>query len=140
MNKLPGIIRKIQQSGALILVDVEVDGHSFSAMLIESAQKAEWLSEGNFIDLVFKETEVALAKNLSGIISMRNRMKCSVRHIERGELLSKIDLQFRGYTIASAITTRSVDALNLKVGDEVEALVKANEVSLMKKISDCSTQ
>ncbi len=133
MNKLPGIIRKIQQSGALILVDVDVDGHFFSAMLIESAQKAEWLSEGNSVEVVFKETEVSLAKNLSGMISMRNRMKCIILHIERGELLSKIDLKFGNYTISSAITTRSTDSLSLKVGDEVEALVKANEVSLMKK-------
>lgn len=116
-----------------MLVDVDVDGHSFSAMLIESAQKAEWLSEGNSVEVVFKETEVSLAKNLSGMISMRNRMKCIILHIERGELLSKIDLKFGSYIISSAITTRSTDALGLKVGDEVEALVKANEVSLMKK-------
>lgn len=133
MNKLTGKISKIQQSGAILLVDADVDGHSFSAMLIESATQPEWLQEGNSIDLVFKETEVSLAKNLSGIISMRNRMKCTVQHIERGELLSKITLQFQKYTITSAITTRSVDSLDLKVGDEVEAMVKANEVSLMKK-------
>jgi molybdopterin-binding protein len=60
-------------------------------------------------------------------------MKCIVQQIERGELLSKVSLQFQKYTITSAITTRSVDSLNLKIGDEVEALVKANEVSLMKK-------
>ncbi|MDP2890188.1 MAG: TOBE domain-containing protein, partial [Bacteroidota bacterium] len=95
--------------------------------------RPEWLQEGNSIDLVFKETEVSLAKNLSGIISMRNRMKCMVQHIDRGELLSKISLQFQKYTITSAITTRSVDSLDLKIGDEVEALVKANEVSLMRK-------
>lgn len=133
MNRLSGKISKIQQSGAILLVDVDVDGHSFSAMLIESATQPEWLQEGNSIDLVFKETEVSLAKNLSGIISMRNRMKCAVKHVERGELLSKITLQFLKYTITSAITTRSVDSLDLKVGDEVEALVKANEVSLMRK-------
>ena len=39
-------------------MDVDVDGHSFSAMLIESAIRQEWLQEGNPIDLVFKETEV----------------------------------------------------------------------------------
>lgn len=133
MNKLSGKISKIQQSGAILLVDVDVNGHSFSAMLIETATRPEWLQEGNSIDLVFKETEVSLAKNLSGIISMRNRMKCMVQHIDRGELLSKISLQFQKYTITSAITTRSVDSLDLKVGDEVEALVKANEVSLMRK-------
>jgi molybdate transport system regulatory protein len=133
MNKLSGTISKIQQSGAILLVDMDVDGHSFSAMLIESATQPEWLKTGNTIDLVFKETEVSLAKNLSGMISMRNRMKCTVQHIERGELLSKIRLNFQKYTVTSAITTRSVDSLDLKIGDDVEALVKANEVSLMKK-------
>lgn len=133
MNKLSGIINNIQQSGAILLVDVDVDGHGFSAMLIESATQPEWLQTGNTIDLVFKETEVSLAKNLSGMISMRNRMKCTVQDIERGELLSKVSLQFLKYTLTSAITTRSVNSLDLKVGDEVEALVKANEVSLIKK-------
>ncbi|MBW8330437.1 MAG: TOBE domain-containing protein [Prolixibacteraceae bacterium] len=133
MNKLSGIISKIQHSGAILLVDVDVDGQNFSAMLIESATRPEWLETGHNIELVFKETEVSLAKNLSGIISMRNRMKCTVKHVERGELLSKISLRFLKYTITSAITTRSVDSLDLKVGDETEALVKANEVSLMKK-------
>lgn len=133
MNKLTGTIIGIQQSGAILLVDVEVSGHGFSSMLIESASQPDWLFQGNTINLVFKETEVSLAKNLSGIISMRNRMKCSVQQIERGELLSKIDLKFGDYLITSAITTRSVDSLDLKVGDEVEALVKANEVSLMRK-------
>ena len=133
MNKLPGKIFKVQQSGAILLVDVDVDGHGFSALLIESATHPEWLQAGNTIDLVFKETEVTLAKNLSGIISMRNRMKCTVQRIARGELLSKISLKFQEYRITSAITTRAVDSLQLAIGDEVEALVKANEVSLMKK-------
>lgn len=133
MNRLPGKISLIQQSGAILLVDIDVDGHGFSAMLIESATQPQWLQTGNTIDLLFKETEVALAKNLSGLISMRNRMKCTVQHIERGALLSKISLQFQKYIVTSAITTRSVDALQLAIGDEVEALVKANEVSLMKK-------
>ena len=133
MNRITGQISQIQHSGAILLVDIDVDGHGFSAMLIESVTQPEWLQEGSEVDIVFKETEVALAKNLSGIISMRNRMKCRVQQIERGELLSKISLQFQKYTITSAITTRSVNALDLKVGDEVEALVKANEISLMRK-------
>jgi len=133
MNKLPGTITQIQQSGAIILVDVEVEKQKFSALLIESVIQPDWLASGKNVDIVFKETEVSLAKNLSGQISMRNRMKCSVRAIDRGDLLSKITLSFRNHILTSAITTRSVDSLNLEIGDEVEALVKANEVSLMKK-------
>jgi molybdate transport system regulatory protein len=133
VNKLSGTITKIQQSGAIILVDADVNGYGFSAILIESASQPDWLVQGNGINLVFKETEVSLAKNLSGLISMRNRMKCTVEKIKRGELLSKIGLNFQNERITSAITSRSVDMLQLEVGDEVEALVKANEISLMRK-------
>jgi len=133
MNRISGTIVYIQHSGAILLVDIEAGGHIFSAMMIDSANHPEWLKANNAVDIIFKETEVALAKNLSGIISMRNRMKCVVQDIERGELLSNVKLQFQAYQLTSAITTRAVDALNLKIGDEVEALVKANEVSLMKK-------
>jgi molybdate transport system regulatory protein len=132
MNKLPAIITAIQQSGTILLVDAEVDGQGFSALLIESINRAEWLEVGKAVDLVFKETEVSLAKELQGKISMRNRMKCKVLKVDKGELLSMITLQFNNFTLVSAITTRSVNSLQLELGDEVDALVKANEVSLMK--------
>ena len=133
MNKLPGTITNIQQSGAILLVDIKVADRLFSALLIESANQPEWVKIGETIDIVFKETEVSLAKNLSGQISLRNRMQCVVLKIDRGELLSRVFLKFQDYTLSSAITTRSVDSLNLNIGDEVEALVKSNEVSLIKK-------
>lgn len=133
MNKLPAIITAIQQSGTILLVDAEVEGQGFSALLIESINRPDWLEVGKAVDLVFKETEVSLAKELQGKISMRNRMKCKVLKVDKGELLSMITLQFNNFTIVSAITTRSVNNLQIEIGDEVDALVKANEVSLMKK-------
>ena len=132
MNKIQVTITQIQKSGAIMLVDVEVDGQGFSALLIESTIHPQWLQTGNTVQMVFKETEVSLAKNLSGKISIRNRMKCKVLNIDRGGLLSKITLQFHHYTITSAITTRAVDSLQMCIGDEVEALVKSNEITLMK--------
>ncbi len=133
MNKLTGIITQIQQSGIILLVDIDVDGHGFSALLIESVAKPQWLQTGHSVHVVFKETEVSLAKELSGKISMRNRMVCKVLQVDRGELLSNISLQFQQYTITSAVTTRAVDSLQIRVGDEIEGLLKANEVSVMKK-------
>ena len=115
------------------MVDIRVADRLFSALLIESANQPEWMKVDEIIDIVFKETEVSLAKNLSGQISLRNRMQCVVLKIDKGELLSRVFLKFQDYTLSSAITTRSVDSLNLNIGDEVEALVKSNEVSLMRK-------
>lgn len=132
MNKLPGIITRIQQSGIIMLIDVKVNETDFAALLIDSVASHEWLYVGAKVNLVFKETEVSLAKNLSGLISMRNRIKGNVTVIEKGELFSKVTLGFGEFPIVSAITTRSVDMMNLSVGNEVEALIKANEVSLMR--------
>ena len=134
MNKLPARITAIHQSGTILLVDAEVDGQGFSALMIEASDRPDWLNVGNHVSLVFKETEVSLAKELSGRISTRNRMKCEVSKIDKGELLSMITLKYKGFSLTSAITSRSVDMLELEPGDEVEALVKANEVSLMKTI------
>lgn len=134
MNKLPATITAIQQAGTILLVDAQAGGHDFSVLLIESVYPPEWLKVGNAVDLVFKETEVSLAKNLQGQISTRNRMKCIVNKVDKGELLSMVTLHFNDFVLVSAITSRAVNSLQLKVGDEVEALVKANEVSLRKKI------
>jgi molybdopterin-binding protein len=132
MNRLNGIITNIQQSGAIILVDVDVYGQSVSAMLIHSYEQDEWLKAGNNIMVVFKETEVSIAKELSGKISLRNRFNCIIESVKKGELLSEIKLKFGLYDLSSVITTRAVESLELKPGDQVEALVKANEVSLMQ--------
>lgn len=133
MNKLSGTISRIQQSEAILLVDVQVNDQAFSALMIESVQRPEWLQAGYPVNLVFKETEVSLAKNLSGTISTRNRIKCNIIQMIRGELLTAVTLQYLDHILVSAITTRAADNLQLQIGDEVEALVKANEISLVKR-------
>lgn len=112
------------------LVDVAVGGDVFTATLLETPETAGYLLVGADVTLLFKETEVSLAKNLSGLISLRNRFPVTVRSIERGAILSAVGLDCRGKSLTSIITTRAVDRLQLAVGDAVEALVKANEVVL----------
>jgi molybdate transport system regulatory protein len=131
MNKLQGIIISIQKSDAIMLIDINVQGQNFSALLIESGPTPSWLYVGNLIFIVFKESEVSLAKDLKGEISMRNRMKCTVHSINRGKVLSIVTMKFISYTITSAITTRSIDALNISEGQDIEALIKSNELSLV---------
>jgi len=117
-----------------MLADIDVDGHGFSAMFIESVSVTHWLQEGKKVLLVFKETEVSLAKDIQGRISIRNRLPCTVVSIDKGTLLSKIDLQFKGYLISSVITTRSAGYLEIQPGDEVIAMIKSNEIAVMEMV------
>lgn len=130
MNRLRGKIAAIDTNHHMSLVDVVVGEDVFSATLLETPATAGYLKVGNPVTLLFKETEVSLAKNLSGLISLRNRLAVKVLGIERGDILSAVRLDYRGMPITSIVTTRSADRLQLAVGDAVEALVKANEVVL----------
>jgi molybdate transport system regulatory protein len=134
MNTLIGTIQNIHQSGAVTLVDVVSHQQMFAALLINPGEKPSWLEVGKKVTIIFKETEVSLAKNLSGMISLRNRLAGTITQIEKGDLLSKITLDFNGSSITSVITTRSAEALHLAPGDNIEALIKANEITLAQAI------
>jgi molybdate transport system regulatory protein len=131
MNSIPGTIANIEQSGSIILADIDIGSSNVSAMLIASANGDTWISKNKQVQVVFKETEVSLAKDLSGKISLRNRFQCIVKHIEKGNLLSKVTLECGENIIVSVITTRSLNDLGIHVNDNIEALIKANEISLM---------
>jgi molybdate transport system regulatory protein len=132
MNKLRGRITRIESNDHVSLVDVDVSGDSFTATLLETPDDAAYLQVGNVVDVLFKETEVSLAKGLSGLISLRNRMQTTVKLVRSGVILSEVLLDYRGQQISSIITSRSIRRMDIKPGDEVEALVKANEVTLME--------
>ncbi|HQS58024.1 MAG: hypothetical protein B7Y56_03660 [Gallionellales bacterium 35-53-114] len=132
MNKLRGRITHIESNDHVSLVDVDVMGDSFTATLLETPDDAAYLKIGNVVEVLFKETEVSLAKGLSGLISLRNRMHTTVKQVRGGVILSEVVLDYRGRQISSIITTRSIKRMDIKAGNEVEALVKANEVTLLE--------
>lgn len=130
MNKLPGQIVAIEAYGSVAIVDVQVGAHQFTATLLGATDHLEACKTGQVVSLLFKETEVALAKNLSGQISLRNRMASTITAIEYGQLLTRVLINMDGFELSSVITTRSARSLALAVGDQVEGLVKSNEMSL----------
>lgn len=130
MNKLTGKIVLVESSQHMSMVDIDVQGDVLSSIVLETPASAPYLKLGNSVSLLFKETEVSIAKNLSGLISLRNRFKATVKRIEKSEILTKVFLNYKGNEIISIISTRSAQKLGLINGDDVEWLVKTNEVSL----------
>jgi molybdate transport system regulatory protein len=130
MNRLRGRIIAIESNDQISLVDVAVGVDTFTAILLETPASAPYLAIDHPVLVLFKETEVSLAKNLSGQISLRNRIHGTVKHIRHGDILSEVTLEYRGQAVVSVITSRAVVRLGLREGEEAEALIKANEVSL----------
>ncbi len=132
MNRLLGQITAVESSGHMALVEIAFEQEIYSAIVVMDGEAAPYLDVGKSILMLFKETEVSLAKNLSGEISLRNRIPATVQSIEFGTLLSAVRLDYRGHKIVSVITTRSARRLALAPGDAVEGLVKANELTLVE--------
>ena len=66
-------------------------------------------------------------------VSARNKIKGIIKDIKLGNVMAKVTIEIAGGTLLnSVITVDSVEALNLKVGDEVTALVKSTEVMVGK--------
>ena len=65
-------------------------------------------------------------------VNARNQFSGRVVEIIRGPVLSEVDVETAAGIVTSVITTRSVKELDLQVGTEVLAFVKATEVSVAK--------
>lgn len=65
-------------------------------------------------------------------ISARNQLDAKITDIKKGTITTEVTMDVSGQTMVGVITRTSADALNLNIGDNVKALVKASSVMIMK--------
>jgi molybdate transport system regulatory protein len=66
-------------------------------------------------------------------LSARNRFKGKVVAVEKGVITAKVKVEVKvPVTVTAVITKDAVEDLDIKVGDEVEAIVKSTEVMIAK--------
>lgn len=130
MNTLSGIISEIRTEGSLSIVRVKCGDILISSVIIDTPETNSNLEVGSDIKVIFKETEVIIGKGNVEMISLRNKLPGVVRSIESGDLLSKLSIETNVGLIYSIITKNAVSNLDIKVGDNVSAMIKTNEVML----------
>lgn len=132
MNIVKGQIQSIKASNMISIVSVNVDGDLFSSTVMGGKKGEPSFKKNDWVNIIFKETEVGIAKGLTGQISLRNRFPGKIQKIEKGDIFSKIILKYKKFTIESIISTKSTEEMGLQKNDTIEWLVKTNEVSLME--------
>lgn len=133
MNKLSGKITSIETEGSIALIEVAVGELRLSASLLGAAEEFVSWELHQEVDLIFNEMEVAIAKNLSGQISLRNRLRGKIVGLEFGKVLTRVVfIVAHTYLINAVITSRSAHKLELRLGDDIEGLVKSNEMNLIR--------
>ena len=131
MNKLRGTIVEIETADSISMVNLDINGIKFCSIVIETPETADYLRIGNEVDIVFKETEVSIAKKLYSNISLSNKLPVKIERIIKGKILSELVTSYNKTEISSIIPTHFVDRKKLKIGDEVYAMIKSNEIMIM---------
>jgi len=132
MNILKGKIEEINVNGDLSIVKIIVGKIRFSTIVIDTPETASFLQLNNSVKVIFKETEVIIGVGDMSGISLRNKLIGKVISIESDKLLSKLIIDTEVGEITSIITSNAVNQLKIKIGLEVTAMIKTNELMLSK--------
>lgn len=131
MNSLNGTIKSVNVNGSMSIAEIDM-GHDITlkTIVLETPETASYLTEGEAVKVLFKETEVVIGLQTDLKISLQNRIPGIIEAIELGSLISKITINTDLGTIVSVISRNSVDTLRLIKGSSVVAMIKLNEVML----------
>jgi molybdopterin-binding protein len=129
MNQIKASITAIESFEDINVVSFSVGTHSMKMM---SLQLDNSLHVGSNVILTAKATHISLAKNLSGELSISNILHVRLIEVNNGEVLSSIKFDFEGVLFESIITKASSIAMNLKEDDEIIALIKSSELSVVE--------
>ena len=129
MNTIKASVSNIQCVDNLCIITFQAQDTQMQMMSLGLNTQ---IKIGSKVLLGVKSSNVLVAKKLSGMLSASNQLTCRVKSVNNGELLSSIKLTFGDEVIQSVITKNSSLNMNLLESDEVLAIIKSSELSILK--------
>lgn len=133
MSQLIASIININTLDGLNIVQFDFLGIPLKMMSLDLSKD---IQVGKKVLLGVKSTNISIAKNLQGEISLSNQIIAKIQNVQNGELLSSITLKKDDILIESIITVDSSKRMDLKENDEVTLLIKASDLSILEVIND----
>ena len=130
-NVLPGTVTGITKGAVNAEVALSLRGGEIVIAVITNASVDRLaLQSGIEAYAIIKASDVMIGKGLENArLSARNVLAGTVAELHEGAVNSEVGVQLPGGTVLIAsITKESVQALGLKRGDAVSAVVKASHV------------
>jgi len=91
----------------------------------------EYKQVESYLGKVLSEQGSLEVKSLK--LSARNQFRGKVVAVEKGVITAKVKVEVKmPITVTAVITKEAVDELDIKVGDEVSAIVKSTEIMIAK--------
>ena len=133
MNYITAMVESIQEYEGVNFVLCRAGSQALYVMSLALGQS---IAPGVEVSLGVKSTNVSLAKGFEGHISIAAQLRAEVVSIEHGELMSCVTLGMDGITLESIVMRQTVEKMALTMGDNVLALIKATDLSIVE-VLDC---
>ena len=129
MNEYKGTISSIDSNGSFRQIELNVNSIPVRVITLELDGRFRVKAK---VRLLFKESEVAIAKNRTGMLSIENRYPCVITGVTAGEVFSEIIMDSPLGPITALIGRSAQDSMKLEIGDRVQAFIRSNEIALME--------
>jgi molybdopterin-binding protein len=129
VNRISAAVTAVESVENIMSVSFDASGQPMRMMALELNRA---LQPGVKVVLGVKASNIALAKELGGSVSIANRLDTVIERVTEGALLCSVKLRLEGETIESIISRESYDRMDLRPGDRVTALIKASELSILE--------
>ena len=93
-----------------------------------SLENLQNLEIGDEVRLNFKSSDIFVATSPLLNCSVSNEIKAQISSIQKGQITSSLHLNAGEFEFESIITTASLKRLNLALGDQIYAYVKATSL------------
>ncbi len=129
-------LRKIEERLGVKIVDSKKggEGGGGTTVLTEVGKRIlrKYDNFDAYIQDALKNPELWEACGLK--LSARNKLKGIVKSVEKDGVTAKVKIEIKvPTTVTSVITKEAVEDLEIKEGDEVEAVIKSTEVMVLKR-------
>ena len=133
MSQLVATIKKINSVDNLNIVEFDFNGLTLKMMSLDLNDDVKI---GKKVELSVKPSNISIAKNLIGEISLSNQIVATIQSLENGQLLTSVILKINDTLLESIITVDSSKRMNLQIGEVVTILIKASNLSIEEVIND----
>ena len=133
MSQIIATIKDIRNVDSLNIVEFGFYNHTLKMVSLNLNKE---ITLNKKVKLSIKPTNILIAKNLQGEISISNQLKAKIVKVENGELLSSILLKVEDTILESIITVDSSKNMNLVKDEEVLILIKASDLFIQEVIDE----
>jgi len=125
MNRLNVKVEQIDKIDKLHVITCKLGCQYIKVISLELK---ETLEIGSSVELSVKSTNISLAKNFTGELSIVNQLTAKVTAVDKGSLLSAVQVDLEGFYLECLLTVEATLNMGLSVGDDVTLLIKGSEV------------